>query len=191
MGEHRAFITFDEGYAREADKDPRDVLLRVRTVIKKPNAAGMPTDEEFPALSALDEKLDNTLRLNGGRYVGKVTVNGKRHFFFYIRCSEETASGAIQRIAKESAYELAYVYEKDPGKEGYWNDLYPTPDDWRMIKDLTVLDALRERGDQTEKSREVSHWAYFQDPEAATRFGEWAAANNYKVTKIERSESGG
>ena len=191
MGEHRAFITFNEAYAREADKDPRDILLRVRAEMKRPNVAGMPTDEEFPALAALDEKLENQFGRRFGSYVGKVTVNGKRHFFFYVSCSEETASQAIERISDETTYGLAYSYEKDAAKEGCWRDLYPTPDDWQMIKDLGVLDALRDRGDNSEKSRELTHWAYFRDSDAAKHFSDWAAGTGYSVAELQSPESGG
>src|SRR5215831_4763650 len=191
MGEHRAFITFNEAYAREADSDSRDVLLRVRAEIKRPNATGMPTDEEFPNLAALDEKLKNQFGPGSGSYVGKVTVNGRRHFFFYVTCSEETASQAIERISKETTYNLAYSYEKDAAKEGYWRDLYPTPDDWQMIRDLQVLDALREQGDNAEKSREVTHWAYFRDSSAARLFSDWAVAAGYAVPERQSSEGGG
>ena len=189
MGEHRAFITFNEAYAREADSDPRDILLKVRAEIKKPNAAGMPTDEEFPALASLDERLENQFGLRSGSYVGKVTVNGKRHFLFYVSCSEETASRAVERISDQTSYNLAYSYEKDAAKEAYWRDLYPTPDDWQMIKDLGVLDALRDRGDKSEKSREVTHWAYFQDDAAAKQFSDWAAATGYSVAKLQPPET--
>ena len=188
MGEHRAFITFDEGYANEAKKDPRNVLVRVRAIIKNPNAAGMPTDGEFSALSSLDEKLATGVASHGGRFVGKVTVNGRRHFFYYVACSEDAASELVQRAARETGYELAYIYEEDSAKTGYWNDLYPTPDDWRMIKDLQILDVLRDRGDANSKAREVLHWAYFPDPQQAARFGEWARAENYIVSGIEPAE---
>jgi hypothetical protein len=45
------------------------------------------------------------------------------------------------------------TYETDRAKEGNWRGLYLTADDWGMIKDLGVLDALRDRGDNAEKRR--------------------------------------
>jgi len=191
MGEHRAFITFDESYAREAPKDARSVLVKVRAVIKKPNASGMPTDQEFPELRALDANLETSFNSNGGRFVGNVTVNGRRYFYYYVSCTENDAAELIQRTSRETGYDLAYVYEEDSAKQGYFNDLYPTPDDWQMIKDLQVLDVLRERGDATQKPREISHWAYFADPEQARRFADWAKANNYNVGDIEPLETSG
>lgn len=190
MGEHRAFITFDESFASEADKQPLDFLVRVRAVIKKPSKAGMPTDKEFPALRALDEKLERVFAAKGGRFVGNVTVDSKRYFYYYVTCTEETAVKALRQISRDTGYDLSHVYENDADRQGYWKDLYPTPDDWQMIKDLRVLDALRDRGDANERPREVSHWAYFADPAQAARFVEWLGGNDYKIAAIEPAQKG-
>ncbi len=69
--------------------------------------------------------------------------------------------------------------------------MYPTPDDWQMIKDLGVLDALRDRGDDSEKSREITHWAYFPDAAAARQFSDWAAAAGYRVAERQAPETEG
>ena len=55
-----------------------------------------------------------------------------------------------------------------------------------MIKDLRVLDALRAQGDDEHASREVSHWAYFPDRQAADRFADWLTAGGYRVSGVEQ-----
>jgi hypothetical protein len=189
MGAHRAFITFNEGYARLADEDPNDILLKVRVEIKAPTDSGLPTNDEFPALAALDERLEETFASNAGAYVGRLTVDGQRYFYFYVTCSEDFASQAIGRIAEETSYHLTYIYEEDQAKDGYWKELYPTDDDWQMIKDLRVLDTLREQGDDEHANREVSHWAYFPERQAAEQFADWLTAGGYRVRTVEPRSS--
>jgi hypothetical protein len=191
MGEHRAFISFNESFAKIADKDARNILLKVRVSIKSPAPNGMPTNNEFPALREVDEKIEGAFVSNGGVYVGRLTVDGGRHFFYYVAFPERIAAESVKVVSEQTGYELKYAYEEDPEKKGYWNDLYPTQDDWQVLKDLRVLDALAERGDKAEVEREVSHWAYFGDRSAAESFEHWAAASGYRVTGVDEAEEGG
>ena len=55
--DQRAFITYNHSYAEIANKDDRELLLKVGVKIKYPNAIGMPTNDEIPSLNTLDEKL--------------------------------------------------------------------------------------------------------------------------------------
>jgi hypothetical protein len=187
MGDHRAFITYNHGYAEIADKDKRDFLLKVRVKIKNPTPTGMPTSEEFPALSAVDEKLDDSLTGKGAAYVGRITVDGYRYFHFYINFPEQMASEAIDNVSKQTSYKLQYSHKKDIAKDGYWKDLYPTNDDWQVIQDMKVLDALKKSGDTPSKPREVFHWAYFLEMKTALNYGEWAQSNQYKLISVENT----
>lgn len=188
IGDNRAFITYNHSYAEIAEKDKRDFLLKVCVKIKNPNPVGMPTSEEFPALSAVDEELDDSLTKKGAIYVGRITVDGNRYFHFYIDFPEQTASETIDNVSKQTSYKLQYSYKKDSAKDGYWKDLYPTSDDWQLIQDMKVLDALKKNRDTPSKPREVFHWAYFLDMKAANNFGEWAKSNHYKLISIETTD---
>lgn len=187
MGDHRAFITYNHGYGEIAEKDKRDFLLKVRVKFNNPTPSGMPTNEEFAALSSVDDKLDDALSKLGAVYVGRITVDGQRHFFFYVDTSEHALSESIEKVSIATTYKLQYSYKHDPKKEGYWNDLYPTADDWQVIQDLKVLDSLRKNGDVPTTAREVLHWAYFPEKTDADHFGEWAKANNFNLISIEPS----
>jgi roadblock/LC7 domain-containing protein len=188
MGDHRAFITYNHGYAEVAEKERRDFLLKVRVEIKKPTSGGMPTNEEFPSLSAVDEKLDDSLTMKGAVYVGRITVDGHRYFHFYVDMPEKSASETIDNVSAQTSYKLQYSYTRDTAKDGYWKDLYPTSDDWQVIQDMKVLDALKKNGDMPDRPREVFHWAYFLEMKTANKFGEWAKSNHYKLISVEFTE---
>lgn len=190
MGDHRAFLAFDHGYSEIAETDSRTYLLKFRVSIKAPNEAGLPTNDEFPALKELDEKLDDAVTGAGGVYVGRVTVKGYRHFFFYVSFEEETAAKLGNKITSETGYPVDIAYEEDPGKEGYWRDLYPTKDDWQVIRDMDVLDALTRNGDVADAEREIFHWAYFDSKNSAETFKAWLADAGYKVNSDHAGDDG-
>ncbi len=128
MGEDQAWLSFNHGYAEVAKADKRNKHLRIRVAFKTPTKYGMPTNDEFPALSVLDEKLDDAITKIGGVYVGRITVDGHRYLYYYLDASEEKAKKIVARIADSSTYKLEYLWESDPDKKKYWNELYPTSD---------------------------------------------------------------
>lgn len=181
IGEDQAWITYNHGYAEVAEADPRKTALRVKLPFKNPTNLGMPTNDEYPSLLAIDEALDKKIAHAGGVYVGRVTLDGNRFFYFYIDLSEEKASEIIQEVSESSSYKLQYLYKPDADKSLYWNELFPTEDDWQVIKDLEVLDSLAGHGDNKDKKRDVMHWAYFPDQANCTAFAGWAQSQGYKV----------
>lgn len=184
MGDARAFISFNQSFAKLADNDKRTMLLKVRAVIKNPTPAGMPTNEEFPSLVKVEDGLDSEVSAKGGLEVGRLTVSGKRFFSFYVSFPESVAKEIVAKVAKDTQYNLQYVYEQDNAKAGYWKELYPTADDWQVIRDMKVLDTLRSNGDRQDRARQVDHWAYFLTQQNAKRFADWANANHYKVKSV-------
>ena len=190
MGEDQAWITYNHGYAEVAEVDPRHNALRVRLPFKNPTEYGLPTHEEFPQLSSVDETLDDQISAAGGVYVGRVTVGGHRIFYFYVDIAEEKASEIVENVSVNTSYKLQYVYEPDKERKYYWNELYPTDDDWQVIQDLKVLDALSEDGDIKENEREVMHWAYFPNESMCNAFTSWVKQENYVVHYSGKEEEG-
>ena len=184
MGEHRAFISFNSSFAEIAEQDPRASLLRVRVELKQPTPEGMPGNDEFQELRRVEDLLATAVEAGGGVQVGRLTVRGHRHFYFYVAFAEEKAQGIVDAVGPQVAYELAYAYQQDPEKEGYWKYLYPTADDWQVIRDTRVLDVLTEKGDISSVSRNVAHWAYFATGESAEQFADWAKECAYVVNSI-------
>jgi hypothetical protein len=191
MGDHRAFITYNHGYSEIAKNDHRNFLLVVRVKFKNPKSNGMPTDEEFPALSDIDEKLEESLTKKGAVYVGRITVDGYRYFYFYLDFPKEIASEAVSIVSTGTSYKLQSVYREDSAKDTYWKDIYPNSDSWQVIQDMRVLDSLEDEGDKPDKPREVIHWAYFPDMKTANHFGEWVKSNPYTLISIEFTDDEG
>jgi Family of unknown function (DUF695) len=57
MGDHRAFIFYDHGIRDSINRIAPPHLLKVRAAFKQPRPDGLPTNEEFTELSALEDGL--------------------------------------------------------------------------------------------------------------------------------------
>ncbi|WP_049020264.1 DUF695 domain-containing protein, partial [Burkholderia cenocepacia] len=134
--------------------------------------------------------LDAAITAKGGVQVGRITVDGNRDFLFYVPFDEEAAAEIVDSLADQTAYALQYAHQDDPDKTTYWQTLYPTDDDWQIMRDMRTLDALRQQGDVPDVSRRVMHWAYFPDPSDAHQFADWAEAKGYPVESVAPTEDG-
>lgn len=188
MGDDQAFISFNLSFAERAESDARNQQLRVEVAIKDPTEAGMPQGCEFAALSKLDDALEAAVARHGGIYVGRITVAGRRYFYFYVDMNEADACDAVAGAAKPFGYVPKCNRAHDPKKASYWEDLYPTADDWRVIKDMDVLDALANAGDDRDVSRVIEHWAYFDSQVAADAFRQWLAGHGFTFKSSSNAE---
>lgn len=181
MGEDRAFVCYDHGIRSSLDSVAPANLLKVRVAFKQPRPDGMYESDEFPKLKALEDELQALVGQHDSLYVGRITVAGHRHFFVYTPDSEEAWAPRVRALGTKHGRPLAFFVQPDPQQEAYWQELFPTDDDWQVIKDLGVLEALKERGDDGSASRPINHWAYFPSPEAAEQFSQWATEKGYTL----------
>jgi hypothetical protein len=179
MGDHPASIAVDVGIS-ESIRELPTTCASVRLTYKTPNEHGLPTREEYAAVSALEDALLAFLDESpGDAFVGRVTTQGKRTFISYSRRGESEWDTMVRRLAADHGYALECVLEEDPEYKNYWNDLYPTADDWRVIYDERVIENARKHGDDGSRPRNIDHWVYFPSESAAQPFIEWAMSDRF------------
>ncbi|WP_319521649.1 DUF695 domain-containing protein [uncultured Desulfosarcina sp.] len=178
MGDDQAFIFVDEG-AHKTISDAPELLARIRLTYKDPHPNGLPKDSEFEIVSNLEDKIQSYSTKNGDWYVGRVTVSGYRFFYIYSSLSEKLWDEFISKLCSESDYEIMVSFRDDPDHKGYWDELYPTADDWQVIGDLRVIENLEKDGDDGSMPRKIDHWTYFLSKNSAQPFIDWAIQNSY------------
>lgn len=174
MGDHEAFITYDHGIRSEIDAIPFQSCARYEVSLRDPDDRGLPHGDEFGALNMVEDRLAEALSADAVN-VGRITTNGRRYLLFYTRLDEIAAREVGNKVALESGYQVALAYRADPERDGYWKELFPTPDDWRVIQDMRLEDSLREAGDALVEARPITHWAYFPRAEDRHKFLEAVA----------------
>jgi hypothetical protein len=174
IGEDLAFIYVDVAADADIHRAP-PMLARVRLTYKAPRPNGLPTNEEFEAVRAIEEKLERFARRGKDRYVGRITRGGYRVFFIYTRRKKADWTAVLDKLSHETGYELALALRSDRRHAGYRKELYPTDDDWQVIHDIAVVEALRREGDVEGVRRRIDHWVYFKNAKAAAKFARWAS----------------
>ncbi|WP_018693387.1 DUF695 domain-containing protein [Algicola sagamiensis] len=184
MDERQLWISFNESYDDIAESDSRENLLRIEIKLKKPTREGMPTNEEYEKLCALEDIIVDAVCSTNGVFVGRVTYDGRRYYSFYFSCSRSELSSLLHPILDQSGYKARFVMEHDPQKLFYWQMLYPSDDDWQMIRDLLTLDQLNKHGDNKGIARQVFHWVYFTEQEQVDDFSDWLVQECYQFQSV-------
>ncbi len=190
MGEHKASIFFDYGIRESINTAVPPNLLKVRLAFKQPRPDGLPGNDEFRQLSAFEDGLQELVQQQEACYVGRITVDGHRHFYIYTSGPEASWSEQLAALGERQGYPLSFLITEDEEHKRYWQELFPTEDDWQVILDLKVLAQLEKRGDDLSVSRRINHWAYFPSRSAAEEFSKWARDEAYDSIALDSSDDG-
>jgi hypothetical protein len=93
-------------------------------------------------------------------------------------------------VGDHHGYELRFVVKPDANRDGYWQDLFPSNDDWQVILDLRVIESVGKHGDDGTASRRIDHWAYFPAREGAERFSQWVRERGYILDETDTTDEG-
>src|SRR5215471_6737316 len=170
MGDHVAWISYNHGIRDEIAKLPLPNIVKFKVPLRAPDDRGLPQGDEFASLNSIEEDLDSALQATGGVFVGRITTNGARHFYFYTAGSKQDVTQVAERVSAKHDRKLHFLTEADLDRTAYWNKLFPTKDDWRVILDMRVESALREAGDDLQTPRPIEHFAYFKTATGRDRF---------------------
>lgn len=170
IGERPAFITYDHGVRQEIETLPYPNYTRFEIALKNPDERGLPRGDEFGATNAVEDQLAEAIGVELGLNVGRITTNGRRYVLFYTWLDASTAESIGKSTSASSGYDITLSHRPDAERHGYWNELFPTDDDWQVIKDIRVEDALRDRGDDLSEPRPITHWSYFPDASSREQF---------------------
>lgn len=158
-----------------------DSLVKLRLSYKKPKPNGLPTQEEYEAVNEIEQILELLCNLGTDYYVGRVTVDGHRHYYIYSERTEMEWEVAVEELRRRTGYDFKLLYQQDPQHSGYWNELFPSADDWQVILDLEAIEKMEKLGNDASMQRQIHHYTYFSDRENAKRFVAWAEMYGFDV----------
>lgn len=176
-------ILYDEGFASEMGAWVGDISVKILIPLRDVNESRLPTQAEFERLQPFEDALLAIMQDIGAREVGRVTYDAKRHVFYYSSIFDAEVNDRLSTTAKEHGYDISVGSCVDPQREAYWENLYPTPDDRRVMLDGQVIQHLRSHNDEGAIERPIEHVSIFIDKRQAKAFAEWAKAAGYSVDK--------
>jgi regulator of RNase E activity RraB len=168
----------DVGVSDSLDQLPA-AIAKLRLHYKQPDDSGLPTRDEFDAVCAVEDRIQDFVDDIGDGYVGRITTQGKRIFYVYTRRTEAEWETFLAQLTKDTGYRFDLAFKDDAAHDDYQADLYPTQDDWQVISDMDVIESLKRNGDNQDAQHKIEHFAYFPDAAAARDFIAWAESDRF------------
>ncbi len=166
-----ASIFVDLSLADAAPLTAFPFMAYLSVTLQQPDEHGLPVQEEYERLCALEERLEGALTANAQAvYAGSATRAGRCDFFFYLRSEEGWGTRAVETLSLFPEYACETGTQCDPAWETYRCFLFPDSYALHGIQNRRALEKLREQGDDLEQSREIEHWALFFEEGAAGAF---------------------
>jgi len=182
MDDRPASIFVDLGIATELPKAKIASMAYIRLYLNSPRDDGLSGNEEFEALKAIEDSLDQGFTSGGSSvYVGRCTSNGCRDFYFYTSRPTEWANNVSRVLGPQSGHKFETGTRDDPEWSTYTGFLFPGPVDLERIKNRNLCATLEKNGDSLSTPREIDHWIYFSDAVARAAFIAGAIDLGFKV----------
>lgn len=191
VDEMAASIYVDLGARKFAPNPSLPYMAYLRLYMNAPREDGLSSQDEFEALSAIEDLL--CAKLIGGEtdYVGRCTTNACRDFFFYVAQPQNW----VNRVTNCMLSFPTYKYEADTRRDAEWSTyfsyLYPSAVDREKIENRRVCGALEQNGDKLIEAREIDHWTYFADIPSRAAFIADAAQLGFEIRTLSDSDTDG
>jgi uncharacterized protein (TIGR01619 family) len=181
VDEKPAVILVDIGVSAAAPLPDLPTLCWLWVHLKNPDEQGFPSDDENDALNDLEDVLTDSLNQAETRYVGRVTTDGRREFYFYTSGFEKFRELAETTMKTQPEYRFEVDQADDAEWQHYREVLFPAPEDLQQIRNQHIINQLEMAGDSLEQPRPVDHYANFKTNEDRERFIAAAQALNFEA----------
>ncbi|OEY95727.1 hypothetical protein BJD20_14550 [Acinetobacter proteolyticus] len=149
---------------RIAPISDRSTLLRVEIQMNHSREDGLSSNEEFDLLIELEDQIIPALTTRlPTLYVGRLTHNHLRYFYFYCKDGIDVDSFIHKIMQSYPDYSYHFSQKVDSDWSTYFDYMYPTEEIIQSISNRSVIEELLNHGDNLEVERPVDHWIYFQN----------------------------
>ncbi len=153
---------------------------------------GLSSNEEFQKLNSIEDALTERLEKDcDACLAGRITGDGRREFYYYGHPPVNLQVMVEQELASFPGYRCDFDTQPDPDRRQYLDVLYPTEESYECIKNMAVLEALGNAGDEPEIVRPVWHYVFFNSDDGRKRFIEWSKDNGFEQADRVRSDGPG
>lgn len=185
-----ASIMLDMGIAADAPVPGFPILGLVDVTMRQPRPDGLSSQEEFEALCAIGDALSAAAAQAGMLYVGRLTSDGRRCFYFHMKevkrllllkdrsWFDKWAQGVM---AAFPSYEFTVRSRPDPQWVTYRDVLYPDARDQQRMADRDLVEQLVKNGDHPDQPRSIDHRAYFPTPAARDAFAKAVVEQGWTI----------
>jgi uncharacterized protein (TIGR01619 family) len=163
VDEKMSSLFVDLGLYKVAPLEDKSIFAWVSIRMNDARLNGLASSTESEILRKIEEKLVAKLYSKfKSIYAGNLTSNGSKDFYFYIGDTTNYTQVLSDFILAFPAYKFEYGAKTDENWSGYFDFLYPSPQQFQSIQNRRIIDQLEKNGDKLTQMREVDHWIYFK-----------------------------
>ncbi len=171
MDDKPASISLDMNFENHPDYNQYKVCLTMRIFMNSPDENGYPQKEEFEILNDIEDVFYDNLQTNlNAFYVGRVTNNGSKDLFFYLKSEKNINEQLTQLFDMYKDYSFSTNIEEDKEHDLYFDCLYPTSIEQQKIHNSKVIKILEENGNNEEIERPIDHNLHFKTEQGRSAF---------------------
>ncbi|MCD7971947.1 MAG: DUF695 domain-containing protein [Candidatus Azobacteroides sp.] len=156
-------IMLDLGLYEIAPLKDRSTCIWLAVTMNNPREDGLSSNEESKTLYEIeDELVSNLVKKHNAVFAGRLTSNKVRSFYFYVNdptSYDRTIASCMNKFAN---YSYDYGKKTDKDWEGYFDFLYPLPEQYQSMLNRRVIHNMEKNGDDLVTPREVDHFLYFK-----------------------------
>lgn len=151
-----------------ADK-PNVVWVSIK--MNNPRENGLSSQEESEKLGDIEDAMVEKISFkHNAIYVGRLTSAGDRDLYFYFGDTTHYDKTISEVMVAYPKYQFDFGSKEDKDWGGYFDFLYPLPQQFQSIQNRRVIEQLENGGDNLTKEREVFHWIYFKSESDREKF---------------------
>ena len=165
-----------------------DYKHRISIFIKmnNPTEDGLSSNEEYPILCDIEDKVINKLEKLEDIFAGTVKSQGRLELYVFTKNPEKTEKICEEAFSNFPNYQWKYFIDEDKEWDFYFNFLYPDVYSYQAMMNRSVIENLTNQGDNLEKEREIDHWLYFSSEENINIAIKKVKELGYKVLSSEK-----
>lgn len=153
----------DLGLIKIAPINDKPNLVWISLKMNKPREDGLSSNEEFDKLTEIEDRLNEFISSkHNSIYVGRLTSNNHRDFYFYFRDIALYDNTISEAMVAFPSYTYDFGIKEDKEWKSYLEFIYPNPRQYQIIQNRRVVENLESNGDSLTKQRQVDHWIYFK-----------------------------
>ncbi len=181
---HVAIVRVELTAARDLEQLDAPNLLRVQYRLERPDADGLPGEEDTRIIAGLTAELADWIGAAGGRFVGEVSAAGQHSWLFYMPCGWMEAANLVHRIGLRKGVTLGAEMKPDARHSAYFEELLPTAEELRKTRLAQRLSEMAAQGDDAMQVRPVEHVVAFDNRTQALSCASWARQKGFVVTAM-------
>lgn len=184
-----AVILVDVGLAERAPLAGMPSLAWLWVHVADPDEEGFPSEDEDMRLNEIEDLITETLDPSHSRYVGRITSDGRREFYFYTGNADEFKTVITNAMNSFPEYKFEVEEADDEGWSHYTDVLLPSAEDQQQIQNQHQISELEQNGDNLDTPRPIFHRVNFPTAESRDDFVVSASSLGYSVVEKVESDS--